>query len=228
MRLHLLSSFVLFASFLLVMTSCQKDQTLDSSISGDDQINALVDQSWDKMASEDLFPENPSLGIEMLNEGISSDFLLEDSHLDDAPPPGSGDPATWYAIRNHSLIQCLRGLQLSEEQISIARMGLRSYEACKKDAVQRARSIYRELRATYHQRFLRLINAYRNGTLTKSEFKDRVHELRADFRTELLQLHLNERLDQAFKQCLREFMRELHGTLTERQWNSFVECYREI
>ncbi|MBE0646882.1 MAG: hypothetical protein IH596_03765 [Bacteroidales bacterium] len=225
MRNQLFKSVLFFSSILFAITSCQKDQTPDQAISADDQINILVDQSWNQMASEDLFPENTSLGIEMRNEGISADFLLDASYLEDSPPANCENPANWYSTRDHSLIQCLRGLSLSTEQKEAIRVDLRTFQSCKSDAIQRARAIYRELRAEYHHKFQRLVNAYHNGTLTQQEFKQKVHELRIDFRHELQRLHLHERLDQALKQCLHTFMRELHGVLNGEQWNSFVECY---
>ncbi|MFH1936312.1 MAG: hypothetical protein ABIK52_01960 [Bacteroidota bacterium] len=215
-----------FASAIGILTGCQKEQSPDSYLSANDQIINLVDQAWGRMASEDLFPENPSLGIEMLNEGIAADFLLDETYLDETPEPTNSNPANWYYVRDHSLIFCLRGLQLSDEQITNLKRGLRAYEACKEHAVQRARSVYRELRMEYQQVFQRLINAYRNGTLTEREFKHKIAALRAEFRHELCRLHLREKLDQAFKRCLSSFMVELHGILTERQWSAFVECYR--
>lgn len=226
MRNHIFSSVLFLTGIMLALTGCQKDQSVDQTLSGDELIAFLVDQSWNRMASEDLFHENPSLGIEMLNEGIAADFLLDETYIEDAPPANTGNLANWYSIRDHSLIQCLRGLELSTEQTASIRQDLRGYEACKTEALQRARSVYRELRAEYHQMFQRLVNAYRNGTLTEREFRQRVAELRTDFRNELLRLHLRERLDAAFKRCLRVFLGELHGILTNRQWNSFVECYR--
>jgi len=216
------------AGLIFALAGCQKDQSIDQNISGDDQIGLLVEQSWNRMASEDLFPENPSFGIEMLNEGIAADFLLDETYLDEMPDPANDNPANWYYIRDHSFLHCLSGLQLSDEQISTIRGTMQGYEACKENAVQCARAVYRELRMEYQQTFHRLVSAYRNGTLTEREFRRKVAELRTEFRHELRRLHLREKLDQAFKRCLREFMETLHGVLTDRQWRSFVECCRGI
>jgi hypothetical protein len=212
----------------MMLASCQKEQSFDQAVSEDDQINLLVDQSWNRMASEELFPENPSLGIDMLNEGIAADFLLDETYFEAAPPTNTTNHTIWYSIRDHSFIQCLRGLQLSEEQTEGIRQSLGGYGSCKEDAIKRARQIYRELRSEYQQEFLRLVDAYRNGTLTKSEFRQKVAELRSDFRKELQRLHLHERLDEALKNCLHDCMRDLHGILTDRQWNAFVDCYRSM
>jgi len=228
MRRHFNFFAILIFALALVLSSCQKDQSFDQPITTDGQINDIVDRSWERMASEDLFPENPSLGIDMLNEGIAADFLLDETHIDDAPPANMSNPSIWYSIRDHSLIQCLRGLELSNEQVEAIRLDLRLYEQCKSEAVQRARAIYRELRIEYHQKFQRLVDAFRNGTITEREFKARVAELRTEFRLELRRLHLQERIDQAFKRCLRQFMGELHGVLTDLQWSSFIECYRGL
>ena len=225
MRHQILKSVLLLAGVVIVLTGCQKEQSMDQGISDADQINILVEQAWNRMASEDLFPENPFLGIEMLNEGIAADFLLDETYLNDTPSSTNSNPANWYYVRDHSLIFCLRGLQLSDDQVTDLKRGLRVYEACKKDAVQRARSVYRDLRIEYHQAFQRLINAYRNGTLTEREFKHKVAELRAEFRHELYRLHLREKLDHAFKRCLHDFMGKLQRVLTDRQWNAYVECY---
>jgi len=228
MRHQIPKSILYIFSVIAVFTSCQKDQSIDQVLSDGDQITILLDQSWNRMASEDLFPVNPYLGIEMLNDGIASDFLLDETYMEESPATINGNPANWDYNRDHSFIHCLRGLQLSTEQIANIKKELRVYEACKADAVEIARSIYRELRMEYHQVFLRLIGAYRNGTLTEREFKHKVAELRKDFRHELMRLHLREKLDRAFKRCLRDFMGELQGVLTNRQWSSFIECYRGI
>lgn len=226
MRSQRLKPWFVIVVIAFSLSGCQKDQAIDQPISGDEQIILLADQSWNQMASEGMFPENPSLGIDMLNEGIAPDFLIDESYLEDLPPANTENLENWYAVRNRSIIRCLRGIELSPEQTASARQDLQQYGQCKHDAVQRARSVYRELRMEYKQKFHRLVNAYRNGTLTEREFKQKVTELRADFRVELHRLHLQERLDEALKGCLHKFLRSLHGTLTESQWDAFVECYR--
>jgi len=228
MKNQIVYRVIMVVAIFTAMTGCQKDQPLDQDLPLTDQINTLVDQSWNRMASEDLFSGNPSLGIEMLNDGISSDFLLDETFMEENPTAANGNPGNWNYIRDHSLINCLRGIQLSPEQITNVKRDLRSYRGCKADAVKRARSVYRELRREYHQVFVRLLNAYRNGTLTEREFKHKVKDLKRNFRAELRRLHLREKLDRAFKRCLHKFMRELHVILTDRQWSAFVECYRGL
>ncbi|MFH1161007.1 MAG: hypothetical protein V1733_08675 [bacterium] len=225
MKQNSMFGWLLVGFILFTVIGCQKSKSTDQELSATDQITTLVDRSWEGMAGEELFTGDPSGGIDMQNNGIASDFLVDESYLDDTQIP-NGDPTIRLYIREHSFIRCLRGLQLSEEQTGAIRQNLRIYEACKDHAVQRARAIYLELRQEYRFKYQRLWNAWQTGSLTEREFRAKVAQLRIDFRHALLRLHLREKLDEAFKRCLRSFLTDLHGILTERQWNAFVECYK--
>jgi len=87
--------------------------------------------------------------------------------------------------------------------------------------------IYRELSEKYKVKYQRLWNAYQDGTITKEEFREKVTELKAAFKKELREMHFKEKLDDTLKVCLRKFFKALHETLSERQWNAFVECYKQ-
>ena len=127
----------------------------------------------------------------------------------------------------NSFIHCLKGLSLSETQKAGIKQDLREYKACSQHAIQRAKTIYGEMREKYKVKYQRLWNAYQDGTITKEEFREKVTELKAAFKKELREMHVKEKLDDSLKICLRKFFKALHETLSERQWNAFVECYKQ-
>jgi len=216
---------LLVAGLFLSLPACKKTQVAEQTLSTEEALTIMTDRAWNQMASEDLFPEDPSAGIGMRNDGISADFLLDETYLDDNQNQYGGNLDERIFIRDHSLIRCLRGLNLTEEQVPDVKRGLRKYEACKDHAVKRIRAIYRELKTEYDRKFHRLLRAYREGSITEREFIRKVKELRAEFRSKLLGMHLKEKLDAALKKCLREFLAGLKEVLTERQWNAFITCY---
>jgi hypothetical protein len=213
---------------LIAFTACKKEdiKNVVAATSEETEMVALVDQAGSDMLGVDATSENAEMGVLMTDEGIAADFLVEESDMEASEgPAGSTDELRKYA-RNHSFMACLRKLQLSDRQIAAVKKSLRGYHECKESAVKRARAIYHALVEQYQDKFKRLLNAYRNGDISKEKFEAAVKELRMAFKKELRSLQLNEKLDEAFKKCYRSFLGNLHSILTERQWKAFVACHK--
>jgi hypothetical protein len=200
-------------------SGCSKESSPSDSPAEDSAILALTNQAVAGMDTLAVYAGTPDAGIYMDGDGISPIFLADASDL-------TGDDGTRLFIRRHSFIKCLRGLSLTETQAQEVKSALRTYDACKDKAVKRAKAIYRELHATYKQKYGRIWQAYQSGSLTEREFKKLAEELRTAFRKELRSMHLKEKLDDAFRKCFREFLIQLKSVLTERQWIAFAECCR--
>jgi hypothetical protein len=177
--------------------------------------------------------DNPEDGIALLNEGISADFLIEEGDMDNTVTSrGTTDPNTSNAdqlrayARNHSIVACLRKLELSDRQVAAVKKAMRAYEECKASAVHRARAIYAELKDRYQAKAEYLIKLYKSGRISKEKFEAAMKELRTSFHKELHSLQLKEKLDTAMKNCYYEFLKNLKSILTEKQWKALVECHR--
>jgi len=210
--------FIMLIVALAAFTGCNK-QNETTIVSSEDEINALTDQAITGFETQEVYSDESEKGIYMQDDGIPPDFLVEETDLE-------GKDTLRKHIRDHSFIDCLRGLNLSEIQKSEIKQGIREYRDCKGDAVKRAKAIYRELVEKYKIKFERIGEAYKNGTISREKFKELVAELKSEFRRELHSLQLKEKLHDALKTCFRSFLKDLHAILTERQWKAFVECYK--
>lgn len=216
-------SFIVILGTMVILSACKKENS-GNQASYEDQIMIMVNKAQSDMDNQEVLTDNSSHTIYMINDGIAVDFLADESYMDEN---GQEISAEIKFIRDHSFIHCLRGLSLSEDQKAGIKQDLRVYKACTQQAIQRAKTIYHELREKYKVKYQRLWNAYQDGTLTKEEFLKKVTELKAAFKKELREMHYKEKLDDALKVCLRKFFNALRETLSERQWNAFVECYKQ-
>ena len=209
---------IMLLGALIAFTACSK-QNETSSVSPEDEIIALADKAITGMDAQEVYSDNPDMGIYMKNDGIPADFLVEETDIE-------GKDTVRANIREKSFLACLRGLNLTETQVSEIKRDIKSYRECKENAVQRAKAIYRDLHEKYKAKYKRIYAAFLDGTISREKFKTLVEELRIEFRRELHSLQLKEKLHDAFKKCFRIFLEDLHSILTERQWNAFVDCYK--
>jgi hypothetical protein len=205
---------------LMLLPACKKENS-GNPAHFEDQITMMVSKAGSDMDNQEVLTDELSQNIYLVNDGIAADFLAEESCMQENEQ-GMNNETKF--IRDHSFIHCLRGLKLSETQKATIKQDLRIYKACTQQAIQRVKAIYQELRENYKAKYQRLLNAYQNGTITREEFRKKVNELKADFKRELREMRLKEKLDDALKSCLRKFFKSLHETLNERQWNAFVKC----
>ena len=210
--------FVILIIALAAFTGCNKQNDSATDPSGD-EINALTDQAIKGFENQEVYSDEPEKSIYMQDNGIPPDFLVEETDLE-------GKDTLRKHIRDHSFIECLRGLNLTEAQKSEIKKGIREYRDCKEDAVKRAKAIYRDLLAKYKDKFARIREAFINGTISREKYKELVAELKIEFQRELQSLYLKEKLYNSFKICFWSFLKDLHSILTERQWKAFAECYK--
>jgi hypothetical protein len=203
---------------LVVFTACTK-QNETTRVPSEDEIIALTDKAITGMDTQEIYTDDTCQVFYMKNDGISFDFLVEETDLE-------GKDTLRQKIRDHSFIACLRLLNLTETQVSEIKQDIKVYRECKGNAVQRAKAIYRELHEKYKAKYKRIYAALQDGSISKEKFKTLVAELKIEFRRELKSLQLKEKLHEAFKNCFRIFLKDLHSILTERQWNAFIECYK--
>jgi hypothetical protein len=218
MKKYTTKGAIILGVIVVSMLGCNKTgeiQQTTTSVNSD--ITIITDQFISDMDSQDVYADDPGNGIYMKDEGIAPNFLIDETDLE-------GKDTLRTHIRDHSIIKCLKGLSLTESQKSDVLKELRSYKDCKEDAVQRAKAIYRKLHEIYKVKFARLYDAFKNGTITRDEFKTQSAKLRAEFKKELRSLHLKAKLDETFKKCFRELLGGIHSILTESQWNAFVAC----
>lgn len=216
-KFYQISVIMLLVAFT-AFTACKK-QKETTTVSPEDEIIALADQAITGMESQEVYSDKPDMGIYMINYGIAADFLVDETDLE-------GKDTLRQNIRDHSFIACLRGLNLTETQVSEIKRDMKIYRECKENAMNRAKNIYQDLHEKYKAKYNRINAAFQNGTISREKFKTLVAELRVQFHRELRSLHLKEKLDDAFRSCFRIFLKDLHSILTERQWNAFVECYK--
>jgi hypothetical protein len=209
---------ILLSVVFIVFTACKK-QNEPAKVSPENEILALADLAINGLDEKEVYSDNPDLGIYMENEGIPPDFLVNETDME-------GKDTLRAKIRDRSFIACLRGLNLEETQVTEIKKDLTTYRECNEQAMNRAKAIYRDLHEKYKAKYKRIYADFQNGTITKEKFKALITELKIHFLKELRSLHLKEKLDEAFKQCFRNFLKNLHSILTERQWNAFVECYK--
>jgi len=211
-------SFILLFAALTTFSGCKK-QNETTTVSPEDEIIALTDKAITVMDSQEVYTDDTDQGIYMKNDGIPADFLVEETDLE-------GKDTLRQKIRDHSFIACLRGLNLTETQVYEIKQDIKVYRECNEKAVQRAKAIYRDLHEKYKAKYKRIYAALQDGSISKEKFKTLVAELKIEFRREVKSLQLKEKLQEAFKNCFRVFLKDLHSILTERQWNAFKECYK--
>jgi len=203
----------------IILTGCTKTNSTVETVTTADDMAILTNLAIVSMDEQEVYSDNPDLGIYMLDEGIASCFLADATDL-------TGNDSLRSRIRHHALIACLRSLTLTETQLPLVKEDLRKYNVCNQNAISRARTLYHELQASYRIKYHRISQAYQSGAITATEFRAQVSELRTTFKRELRSMHLREKLDDAFKRCFRLLLADLYSTLTDRQWNAFKECFR--
>ena len=211
--------FIMLMVGLAAFTGCNK-QTDQATDPAGDEISALTDQAINGFDSQEVYSDETGNDLYMKDEGIPPDFLVEETDLE-------GNDTIRKFIRDHSFIECLRKLDLSEQQKPEIKLSIREYKECKEDALKRAKTIYRELLEKYKVKSERIHEAFKKGTISREEFKKLMTELKSEFRRELHSLQIKEKLHDSFKACFRNLLKDLRSVLTERQWNAFVECYKK-
>lgn len=217
--------FLLFAALLAAMlptNSCSKS-TENVEEPAYDELSLMADRSVAAMESFEAVTTEEG-GIYIPLEGIAPDFLLDETYLDESFQAPANDTLNRNLVIRHSFLRCLKKAGLTETQLPAVRIALHTYKECKEGSLQKARAMYKRLQEKYKAKAARLWSAYYNGTLSKEELKASLAELRQQFKKELRELHLKEKLHQALHRCLRLFFKDLKQILTEEQWSLFKRC----
>lgn len=217
---------------LTAFTACKKEnvQSIVAANTAETDRTALVDQAGTDMNAVDPGNDAPEMGVYLVDEGISADFLATEADYSDDLVPAAGNDSNELRLRDyvkaHSFVACLHRIKLSNDQIAATKKAMASYEDCKKSAVTRARDIYAKLKASYKEKADRLLAAYKNGDITKDQLEAKMKDLRIAFLKELRSLQLQDKVQDAFKKCYRSFLEDMHSILTEAQWKQFVMCHK--
>lgn len=227
MRNMIQKATIVLGVALIAFTACRKDNV--QTVATTDDETALATQAVADMDNVGVYTDENTADIYMDDEGITPDFAVEAEDADvmqgSAGGTTSANDSIRARIRSHSFMHCMEKLNLSDTQKVYIRKALKNYALCKESAVKRAREIYEDLQKAYKAKAEALVDAYKNGRITKDQLQKALSELRENFRKELRSRHLAEKLDEAMKMCFREFLGNLHRILTAEQWKAFVACH---
>lgn len=229
MKRNLTNTALAIGLMALGMVACKKDtlnQNFSTTENLDYQIQSLVEQTQNESDVLEVYVDENTSQIEVQNEGISTDYLVSSEDIGGAD--NSSDPSTNARkhIRDNSFIRCLKQLKLDTSQMRKVGYVLAEYKHCNASAIKRARAIHADLQKKYKELVEAQVKLYRNNEITKEELAARIKRIRMAFHKELRELQLKEKLHEAFKNCHDKLLRQLHGILTERQWDAFVKCYK--
>lgn len=222
------------------LSACRKEgidpiENFDNA--GSIEIESLLTQSdLESHQIDVVFVENNDESyFEASDEGLPTDFLVEEDYLNETPSGTSGGNASTGSgsvnrrkhIRGNSFIRCLIALNLdSSEYIKIRRV-LSAYHSCKSSAVARAQAIHENLVSAYKDKVSNYRQLLKDGKITRKEYNEIIERLRAAFAKELKSLQLREKLQEAFRDCHKKMLVNLKSVLSDDDWKAFVSCYRK-
>lgn len=213
---------------LVAFSSCRKNDVQKFTSDSDIEITAFVQQPEAEMNEKVVVFDDVNANFSIANEGISADYLVDETDLEITQGPGNGlNDQDRAGIRSKSFIACLRGLQLGERQTAAVKKALGVYADCREHAIRRARAIYAELQQAYKAKAHKLMELAKAGKISREQLAKGLHELRLNFNKELRAMQLKEKLDIALQNCYRKFLVSLKEILTEKQWAAFVACHKK-
>lgn len=230
MKRNLKNTVLAIGLMALGMVGCQKDtlnQNFATSENLDYQIQSLVTQTDNESDVLEVYVNENTSEMSVENEGIPTDYLVTSEDMNGATGSMGDNSDKRKHIRDNSFIRCLKSLGLDDDQNKKLAIILAEYKDCNASAIKRARAIHAGLQDKYKELAAAQIKLYRNNEITKDELEARLKRIRMAFQKELRELHLKEKLHDAFKNCHDKMLRQLHGILTERQWAAFVKCYKK-
>lgn len=229
MKSNLKNTALAIGLMALGMVGCKKDtlnQNFATTENLDYQIQSLVNQTQTDGEALEVYVDNNTSEIAVQNEGISTDYLVSSEDFDGTVSSSDPSDNSRKHIRDNSFIRCLKQLKLDTTQMRKVGYVLAEYKHCNASAIKRARAIHAKLKDKYKELVEVQVKLYRNNEITKEELEARIKRIRMAFHKELRELQLKEKLNEAFKNCHDKLLRQLHGILTERQWDAFVKCYK--
>ena len=222
-------AIVVLGAAILAFSACKKDAVQLATNSSSNDITALSDQAESEIANVDIQNLDPALGIFMETEGIAVDYTVIASDLesdDVVSRTNRSDSDFAAAVHSRSFIVCVRAAKLDSTQKRAVVKALKAYEECKGAAMKRARAIYANLKLQYRDSVENLMKDLKAGNISKADFAAGMHRLRVEFRKDLMDMHIREKLNIAFRNCYRDFLATLKSIMTADQWAAFVKCHK--
>lgn len=208
------TGMALAAIMLFAVTGCKKEAVVvedNSKYEADAMINDADNSYNDVVITEG--GETTEFSAE--NEGLPEVYTLIEMDMDDAG---------FKRGLEKRFLTCLKKLELTDSQAKRVRMAFRAFEECKANDIRLHREAYAKLLNRVEAQRKEYVAQLKNGKITKAQFEAKMKELREDFHTSLR--YIKASFAKTLKACYDKFVRNLKGTLTDRQWKAFVDCYR--
>jgi len=210
-------SMLVIAAF--VLTGCRKENVKEFIKTQEEQnpeevvMTEITDLTDAEYLAVEIEGGTEGEAFSSPNEGLPEVYLLEENSFDLLGKDGGP-----------KFIRCLKGSDLSKEQVMKVRRALAAFHGCKADAVKRHRGAYSELKAKVDHARKELIAQFRNGKITEKEFKVKMMELRKRFHQGVKNIKTS--YAHTLRACYGKFLRQIHGILSDRQWAGFTKCLR--
>lgn len=210
-------------ALLVFAASCSKEDTSISSANAGStelvlpEVDQLGIQADEAFINTEFTGGTETEDFAISNDGIPDQYMVTASTVDDMVS-GKRDGNA------RRMRACLSELELSGEQITKIRVVFGHYEDCNKSIIHRHREAMKNLTDSMNAKLKLLVEALKNGRITKDQFEANVKEMRSRFST--IRIALAEKSRAAMKECYTRMLRGLNQILTERQWKAFVICYK--
>ena len=209
------TGILLFAVATFALSSCKKEmvtpivETAQDATTNDVNLTTVADQADADYLAISINGGDENLAFSSINEGLTDEYLLDASSFDKL---GKTD--------NNQLIKCLKGVDLSSDQIAKIRKALAAYEDCKAAAIKKHRAAYGELKDKVEAARKDLIKQYRNDEITKEEFQKGMKSLRERFNNALKNIKASHA--KSLRACFEKFLGHLKEIISEKQWKAFL------
>lgn len=212
------STIVLALTLMLSIWGCKKEaaKTTVTPVNTEQQLNTWVDDVSNEYSNAQVSGGTENDEFDAKNEGLPEDYLLIEMDM---------DYAGFKRFELRPLIKCLKGLEMSDNQVVLIRKALRAYEECKAADIKKHHEDYQALKSRLENIRKEWAGKLKAGKITRAEFETKMRHLKQEFNTGLS--HIEKKHSARLKECHAKFMRAVKTTLTERQWLAFVKCNRQ-
>jgi hypothetical protein len=214
------TGILLFAAATFTLSSCKKEmvtpivETAQEVTNNDINLTVIADQVDADYLALEIDGGDENIAFSSLNDGLIEEYLLGASSFDKSEKGN-----------NNKLIRCLKGVDLSSDQIAKIRKALAAYEDCKATSIKKHRAAYGELKDKVEAARKELVKKYRNEEITKEEFQKGMKSLRERFNNALKNIKAS--YAKSLRACFEKFLGHLKEILSEKQWKAFLDCYKK-
>ena len=225
-KIKILSAIALFVFGTIFIQSCNEEQILpitddktildisDTDLSADDMVLAM-----------DYLLDNP----EYTDASEETDLAATDDGVPLALTDVEFDVAVTDRLTPAATARCKNiwaAMGLSQGQKDSIRRAHSAYIKCKGTAATALKRIYRSYLSKAAVERKKLIDAYKNGRITRAVLKVRLDALNKRVKTAIRNDARIARLRAQLKKCHTSYVRMLHSVLTPAQWRMYVKCKR--